>query len=642
MEEVLQRQPQPIQRFLLETAVLNRFTAPLCQFLLVGDEVAAMRAESVLPDAQAILEQLDAANLFVVPLDDQRCWYRYHRLFADLLRQRLLQAHPAQVPILHRRACQWFKEQNLLTESFDHALAAQDYATAVELVEQTAESMLRRSEIATLISHVQALPIELVQERSELSLYYAWAHLLNGSSLEMIESCLPQASDDGRAGSRVNLIYAFLAIFQGDLAQARTLSRQVLAELDVDEQYWRSQAAWILSVTYPDALEHPPEGELTTLEEVVQIGRETGNLMVVVSTMCEQAHNLRRHGNLHEAKALYEEALALAVDKRGRPYPIAGEAMMGLGQLALEWNDLEEAEKQLLAGIEKTLLWREIAAFSGYLLLAHLRQVQGDAAGADAVMEEARQLALRFDASEFDDLIVAAYRARLWIDQDQPEKAAHWAEERGLLNDSSVVQMGAEYQVALRSYEEMVLARLWLAQGKLEAALALLDNDLPQFEAWGRLRLVIEAQLLRAQVFLKRNDVQAALAALQQAITLAEPGEFTRVFIDEGEPIAQLLKKVKPANQGQQAYINTILSTTRPSPPATRPSQPLIEPLSERELEVLHLIAEGLSNREIAQRLVLSLPTVKWHSSNIYGKLGVKNRTTAVAKARELDILPSS
>jgi LuxR family maltose regulon positive regulatory protein len=640
MEEVLQRQPQPIQRFLLETAVLNRFTAPLCQFLLVDDD-AAPSSESMLPDAQAILGLLDAANLFVVPLDDQRCWYRYHRLFADLLRQRLQQAQPALVPVLHRRACQWFIEQNLLTEALDHALAAQDYAAAVELVEQTAESMLRRSEIATLISRVQALPIELVQERSELSLYYAWAHLLNGSSLEMIESCLPQASGDGRVVSRVNLIYAFLAIFQGDLAQARTLSRQVLAELDVGEQYWRSQAAWILSVTYPDALEHPPQGELTTLAEVVQIGRETGNLTVVVSTMCEQAHNLRRHGNLHEAKALYEEALTLAVDKRGRPYPIAGEAMMGLGQLALEWNDLQEAEKQLLAGIEKTLLWREIAAFSGYLLLAHLRQVQGDAAGADAVMEEVRQLALRFDASEFDDLIVAAYRARLWIDQDQPEKAARWAEERGLLNDSPAVQMGAEYQVALRSYEEMVLARLWLAQGKLEAALALLDNDLPQFEAWGRLRLVIEAQLLRAQVFLKRNDVQAALAALQQAVTLAEPGEFKRVFIDEGEPIAQLLKKVKPASQGQQAYINTILSTTRPSPPATRPSQPLIEPLSERELEVLQLIAEGLSNREIAQRLVLSLPTVKWHSSNIYGKLGVKNRTTAVVKARELAILPA-
>ena len=600
LEEVLQRQPRSMQRFLLETAVLNRFTAPLCQYLLAGSDAAATGSDSQPPDAQTILEQLDADNLFVVPLDNQRRWYRYHRLFADLLRQRLQQAYPQRIPILHRRACQWFKEQNLLSEAFDHALAGGDYATAVELAEQTAEDLLRHSEIATLINRVQALPVERVQDRPELSLYYAWAHLLNGSSLELVESCLPLATGDGSIASKTALIYAFLAIFQGDLARAQTLSRQVLAELDGDELFWRSQAAWILSSAYHDVLEHPAEGKLTTLEEAVQIGQETGNLMVTVSAMCEQAHSLRRHGKLHEARTFYEQALALAVDKRGRPYPIGGEALMGLGQLALEWNDLQEAETQMLAGIEKTLLWREIAAFTGYLLLAQLRQVQGDAAGADAIMEEARQLAVRFDATEYDDLIVAAYRARLWIDQDQLDKAARWAEKRGLLDGRPAVQAGADYREALRCYEEIVLARLWLVQGKTDDALVLLDRNLPHFEAWGRVRLVIETRLLRAQAFLKRDDMQAALDALQQAVTLGEPGEYIRVFIDEGESIARLLARLKPENQGQQAYIRSLLSTTRHPSPATRHSQPLIEPLSERELEVMQLIAEGLSNREIA------------------------------------------
>jgi LuxR family maltose regulon positive regulatory protein len=647
LEEVLSRQPQSIQIFLSKTAVLHRFTAPLCQFLLDDDglQVASdVLSTSSTPNAQEILEQLDAANLFVVRLDDQRRWYRYHRLFADLLRQRLQQAHPARVPLLHRRACQWFREQNLLSEAFDHALAGRDYATAVELVEQTAESMLRSSEIATLISRVQALPVDQVQERPELSLYYAWAHLLNGSSLETVESCLPQATVDGRINSKKALIYAFLAIFQGDLVQARTLSRQVLTELDADELFWRSQAAWILSVSYPDVLAHPSEGKLTTLEEAVQIGQEAGNLMVTVSAICEQAHNLRRHGRLHEAKALYERALALAVDKKGRPYPIAGEALMGLGQLALDWNDLQEAEKQLLDGIEKTLLWREIAAFTGYLLLAQLRQVQGDVAGVDTIMEEARQLALRFDATEYDDLIVAAYRARLWIDQGQLDEVFRWAKARGLLDGgppAPAAHVSADYREVLRFYEEMVLARLWLVQGKAEASLILLDKNLPQFEAWQRVRLMIEAQLLRAQALQIQNDSAGASDAIQEALILGQPGNHMRVFLDEGEPVARLLSRLKGDNQGQQAYIDRLLSASRPPPLISRPSQPLIEPLSERELEVLQLIAAGLSNREIAQKLVVSLPTVKWHSSNIYGKLGVKNRTTAVAKARKLDILPT-
>jgi LuxR family maltose regulon positive regulatory protein len=440
---------------------------------------------------------------------------------------------------------------------------------------------------------------------------------------------------------------------QGDLRQARRLSRQALAAFGPDEPFWRSQAAWILSVTYQDSIESQPEDDFS-LEEAVKIGHDTGNLMVTVSATCEQAHNHRRRGRLHQAQALYEQGLALAVDKEGRPLPIAGEALMGLGQLALEWNELDSAENYLIKGIEKTRQWREIAAFPGYILLAQLRQIQGDTAAADAAMEEARQLALHFDATEYDDLIVAAYRARLWIVQGHLEPARQWANERRLLAEASrpaVPQLGEEYQEVFRSFEELMLARLWLVEGQAEAALSLTDKIAPQFEAWQRVRLLLETQLLRAQAFLIGDDLQAARNTLQQALILGQPGDHVRVFVDEGEPLARLLRKLKTKDEGQKVYIGRLLTAfinqststdTRPSPLVTRPSQPLIEPLSERELEVLQLMSEGLSNREIAQRLVLSLPTVKWHSSNIYGKLGVKNRTTAVAKARDLDILHSS
>ena len=639
LEEVLQRQPHSIQRFLLETAVLKRFSAPLCQYVL-ADDARDEQVDGPALDAQAILQQLDAANLFVIPLDDERCWYRYHRLFADLLRQRLQQTFSERVPRLQRRASRWFQEQNLLSEAFDHALVGEDYGTAVGLAEQMAEMLLQRSEIATLIKHVRALPEALVRERPGLSLYYAWAHLLNGSSLELVESYLPTETGDSQIDIKAMLMHAFLAIFQGDLVRARALSQQALGELDDGDRFWRSQAAWILSATYAGVVEQSDAGEMTVLEEAVQIGLETGNMMVAVSAMCEQAHNLRRLGKLHEAKTRYEQALSLAVDKRERPYPIGGEALMGLGQLALEWNDIDEAEKYLLAGIEQTLLWREIAAFSGYLLLAQLRQARGDSAGANDIMEEARQLAVRFDASEYDDLIVGAYRARLSIEQNQLDDAHRWAERRGFLDDN--LEEDADYHEALRSYEETVLARLWLAEGKGEAALALVESSLPKFEVWRRVRFVIEAQLLRAKAFLLLDDRQAAGEALQQALKLGHPGGFLRVFLDEGEPILRLLATIKVDDQEQRAYSKRLLGAGRGEGRVARGEQPLIEPLSERELEILELIAEGLSNREIAQQLVLSLPTVKWHSSNIYGKLGVKNRTTAVAKARELDILPTA
>ncbi len=652
IEEVLQQQPAHIQEFLLGTAVLKQLSAPLCDAVLGrGAEEEGRKGDDSfspapqIPGSLATLDHLDRANLFVVPLDDQRQWYRYHRLFADLLQQRLQQTHPEWIPERHQRASHWFQAQNMMTPAIDHALAAADFARAADLVTQTAEAKLRQSEVDTLMNWVKALPEVCVQQRPELSLYYGWACLLHGAPLAQIEPFLPQLEDEAAPDGKTALFQAFMAVFRGQLEQAQTLLHRALAALPSDDHYWRSLAAWIMSISTPDILTADFVDE-PSLAEAVKLGQASENVMVTVAAMCNQAETRRRRGQLAAAQALYEEALALAKDKRGRPLPIAGEALMGLGDLALERNDLAAAENYLRQGIEQTRHWREIAAFTGYLSLARVRQAQGDGDGVDVMLHAARQLAVRFDATELDDLIVAVYQARLDVMRGRMDTAVSWAESRRLLPERAAPppsDMGELYESTLRKYEELVLVRIWLAQEKYAAALALLDELLPQFEEWQRIRLIIEALLLRVQCFLGQANEAAALRTLEQALVQGEPGGYRRVFLDEGEPIRHLLPKVKLIDRALPAYREKLLAVfgeTMPQLPTTS-SQPLVEPLSEREMEVLQLIAAGLSNREIGLRLSLSLATVKWHSSNIYGKLGVGNRVTAVATAQQLGILTS-
>lgn len=315
---------------------------------------------------------------------------------------------------------------------------------------------------------------------------------------------------------------------------------------------------------------------------------------------------------------------------------------MGLAEIDLEWNRLDSAEALLEEGLALTRQWREIATLPGCFQLARLRRAQGDQDGAEEALREAARLARLFDATELDDTVVAAYQARLWIMQGRPSLAQAWAVEQGLANFESPSKVDGEY-TALHSFVELILSRLWLAQGEVEAALQLQDRLLIVFRAWQHVRLLIETLLLRAQGYAARGETDRAHSDVQEALVLGEPGGFVRVFVDEGEPVRRLLESFLMPERGSRAYVEQLLKAfgTGGDAAAAAKAQPLVEPLTERELEILQLVAEGLSNREIGQRLFLSLPTVKWHTSNIYGKLGVRNRTTAAAKARELGILQS-
>jgi LuxR family maltose regulon positive regulatory protein len=342
---------------------------------------------------------------------------------------------------------------------------------------------------------------------------------------------------------------------------------------------------------------------------------------------------------------MYERALRLATDEQGQRLPIAGMALIGLGELRRQRDDLEAAARYLQQGIELSQRWSEVGIFDGYIALARVQFAQGAFSRARETMDKAQELAVRFDTTQLDDILVGAHRARLLVALEDLSAAMRWAAQRRLLEEQSVsesTEHAGPYSYYLREVEYMTLARLYLAQDQPNAALELLGPLQVTAKKLKREGSLIELSILRALALQAQGRTSSALKALERALTLAQPENYVRIFVDEREPMAQLLYEAA-RRQIMPTYAGQLLAAFPDSEPATERQESLpdmVEPLSNRELEVLALIAEGLSNQEVAQRLFISLRTVKWHSSNIYGKLGVSNRTQAVVKARTLGILP--
>jgi LuxR family maltose regulon positive regulatory protein len=396
-------------------------------------------------------------------------------------------------------------------------------------------------------------------------------------------------------------------------------------------------------------------------KEAVRLGRKAGNVMNVVLAQSHLADLFGMEGRLREARAAYERAIEAAVNGQGKRLPVAGVPLCGLGRLVLLSNQLEDAERYLVEGTELVLKWGEAGAIGGYVGQAHLKQALGDVPGAQAAIAAAEELADRFDAMRADDDYVATNKATLCVLQGDLDAAARWADRRDLghevhLDIPTVAGDGPSVPVNL-VYEYLTLARLRLAQGRCDQALAILRPLRRETKAAGWMIFVIRSLALEAVALHAQGHTRQALDALGRALSLAEPEGYSRVFLDKGAGMAQLLYQALAQGivRGPAAeFAGHILtefevpssrlatSATPNLTPETRESLPLIEPLSERELEVLALIAHGLTNREIAQKLHLSLSTVKVHAYNMYGKLDVHSRTQAVARARVLGLLPFS
>ena len=660
LEEVLERQPSQIQEFLLKTSILDRLNGSLCDYVLAtsGRTPQTQLANgaqinlSVWRSSQEILEYLDRANLFILPLDEQRQWYRYHRLFADLLHKRLVQKQADLIPDLHRCASIWHEHQGITDAAIDHALASKDFERAATLIEDSVEATLMRSEIRTFRNWVERLPEETMHSHPTLCFYHAWALLMSGRSPEVIEQHLQDLDcvSDAAGGTsimtgRMAALRAYIMIFQADIRQAIELCHQALEQLPGSDLYLRSIVTWILSMARLDG------GDLQNgnqaIQEVVRMGQEIGNPMIAVGALCDQARLEKRQGRLFRAKAILERALNSVTDLRGGRLPIASEALIGLGELEREWNHLEEAANYLSEGIELARQWSEMAPLDAYFSLMRVNLARGDVKGARQALDNAWQIAKNSDLTGIDDFITDLQQAYFFVFEGNIEGVTRWAEKRGLLPEVSPkpypgLEAAQDYIDAhMRKYEHLVLARLYILQDRAAEALELLKNLLAQARQLRRTDLIIESQILMALAWHAKGQDSQAVDALAEALTLAEPGGYLRIFLDEGEPMVELLRRAGSRHIAP-AYVRKLLAACGEAgsiAPSSASAQHLAEPLSERELEVLQLMATGMSNPEIAEQLVVAVSTVQSHCKSIYSKLNVHKRWDAVQRAQELGII---
>jgi LuxR family transcriptional regulator, maltose regulon positive regulatory protein len=641
-EEVLRKLDEKVQDFLMETSILDRLSGPL------SDAVTGRS------DSQAMLEKLERENLFVVPLDDERRWFRYHHLFSQFLMKELRLTKPESLPILHRRACDWFEREGLAAEAVSHALAADDSVRAANLVERIARTTLRRGELSTLRRWLEELSEDLVCARPRLCLFYAWYYLATGR-LKAIEpylsraehgSCAPEKPSEER-GERdedpreilgeVTTIRAAVAGLRGEPALAMDLSRRATELLTEGNQFLSCIIAASRGFAYRSRGE--VDAAIGAFAEAAALSRSVGATYVALLADKHLAELRMVQGRLRAAADVCRQALEL-VAERGKRLPASSAAHVGMGKLLREWNELDAATGHLREGIELGERGGNVEiVLDGHLTLARVKEARGDHLGAAGELETARRLAERQEAGRWV-ASVSAWQATLWAKQGDRWAASRWLAECGLS-----VEEDLGY---LREFEHITLARVLLTLDEHDDAARLLERLLGAAEAGGRAGRVVEVLVLESLLFSARNDEPRALDALRRALARAEPEGYIRTFVDEGAPMAAMLKRLlrvsgDPKGGGgsevSPEYVRRLLAVL--ASPGSTPglAELLIEPVSERELEVLRLAASGASNREIAANLFLSLDTVKSHLKHVYNKLGVHSRAQATARARELDLI---
>ncbi len=646
LEEVLNQQPAEIQHFLLQTAVLDRFCAPLCdQLLAVDGPVISDSSQSAArgSPSQRFLEHLETANLFIVPLDKQRHWYRYHHLFAGLLRARLEQTSAAQEGRLHRAAAAWFAGQGLVEEAIHHALAAPDFDLAADLLEREGMDLVSRHEMVSLARWLETLPQSMLERRPWLCVLMAYTRHWLGDRQFALGACLDQAEralEITMPASKVETrrIRGYIASLRGqDALSAGDLpsiieQANLALELLPPGDLMGTEAGVSLGGAYWI------EGDARAAERAFAAGRDTAcsqrKYLMAVPSATYAGWQQMKQGRLQEAMASFEEALAWATREDGRIVPVGGFPMLRISDLLYEWNDraaaLEAAREAEILCLR--LSQADVVVDAHATLAARLRSA-GDLDGAWAAIRAGEEAARNRRPDPFLITRLDACRVRLWLDAGRLADALAWLADEGPAIDAHLS--------CHRDLHHLLAVPILLADHRPAQArsLALRICEAAANAHW--LSEQIQALTLAAAAAQQLAEQAQALHYLQTALRLAAPGRFLHTILDGGPLLLPLLRQVEPSAGIPQAYLSQLIAAAFSDSPPAKPdaAQPLIEPLSDRELEILALIALGLSNQQIASRLVLSLATVKWHASNIYGKLGVRNRNQAVVKARELGLL---
>ena len=658
VEEVLQRQPAPVRNFLLQTSILDQLSGSLC------DAVTGQQG------GDARLEALERGNFFVVPLDNRRQWYRYHHLFAEVLSVHLMAEQADQVSTLHRHASEWYEQHGSPTHAIRHALAAEDFGRAADLIELAVPAMRRSRQDAILLGWFKALPDELVHFRPVLSVGYAYA-LLSGGELEGVEARLSDAErwldtnelapapstetgaesfDDAQDKHHLRMVVVdeeefrrlpgAIAIYRaaraqalGDVASTMKYARRVLGLVPEDDHLLRGPAVALLG------LASWASGDLEAAHRAFADGMASvqiaGNISDAISGTIALADIRIAQGRLREAMYTYERALQETITQGEPVLRGTADLYVGMSELHREKNDLDAATQYLLRSKnlgERTGLPQNRSRWC--VAMARIREAEGDLDGALDLLHEAERLYMR----DFFPNVrpVAALVTRVWIAQGRVGEALGWAREQSLSTQDNLSY--------LREFEHITLVRILLAQSQgkrtdrsMLEAMKLLGRLLKAAEEGGRIGSVIEILVLQALAHQAQGDIPAALMPLRQALSLAEPEGYARMFVDEGRSMATLLEKAAKHGIAPHAVRQLLIALGSASdrPPVT---EVLIEPLSGREMEVLRLLGTDLGGPEMARELVVSLNTLRTHTKNIYSKLGVTNRRAAVRRAEELHL----
>jgi len=683
-EEVLDRQPGEIRQFLLRSSILESLSGPLCQAV-------------VKPDAQpgygaVMLNRLEHANLFLLALDDQHEWFRYHPLFADFLRQVQADVNPTEIPELHKRAAGWLETNGFFDEAFRHAVAARDMAWAADMIERNVPKMINMGEMSALARWIGKLPEEITRKRPLLSLGYAWAlmvthqldlarYWLDGvqRSLEQLERQKKETPDPEARGTSdvvgtvdlagirggLALCQSYLAMLSGDMVQAARFSRQAASYLPKGNVYLRSLIALDDSISL--VLSGDTQKTIESLRVTARLAHQANNSLVMIIAACEIAIVQQIQGQLSKAWETLQQARYLAIGPDGKPHPLASFIDIVVGEILLERNELEEARGYLERGIRVTQTMWYLGSLGGVLYLARVRQALGDISGAQEVVEEMARMAFRSDATQWENALASATAVRLAVQRDDLAAAEQWWKKGGFSDLNTPLPL-ENYPYHIFEYLALAQARFLLVRGQetnrardLKQALELLENLLPETERFQRANSQIQVLILQALTQYALGQETAAKTLLR-ALALGEPEGYRRFYLDEGWRLADLLRQCQAAQEESGshlpslAFINSLLEAIQPSGIERQADQPMLKGganpmvahledglpvfLSAREIEVLALIAEGKSNQEISAQLYLALNTVKRHAYNIYAKLEVKKRTHAVSRARQLGLIP--
>jgi LuxR family maltose regulon positive regulatory protein len=660
-EEVLNRQPEEVQRFLLQTSILDKLNGDLCN---------AVTRRS---DGRALLERLFNTNLFLVPLDDEGQWYRYHHLFAELLRDLQNAFQKDDTAELHQRAAHWYAQAGMTTEAIQHALAAEEYGLAVDLLERHATGMIMQGYAKTVNGWVQAIPAEWASSSPRTHLAFAWMHFLRGTYplafpyLEQVRATFSgsQVGEEEKSTLKAEwLVMQSLILYaQGEPERARAVANQALEITPEQDSRVRSLAYWALASTYQVMGDYPNAAE--AYQTSIQHGRAAENPVAEMMSTASLAVMAFEHGQLHLAFEIAAPVVA-RLERSGSLPPISALIYGVLGEVCYQWVQIEQARHHTLRALQLSRLggYNRGVIFCG-VLLSRLSQLEGDLEDAAREVQQAVEL-MQVDFPDYVQQEVTSQQVRVYLAQNHPAAAQMALQGQGFVfqnhftfpklpSDQSIsYSMGLLYNSSLRVLLYQARTRGDLTD--LRPGVELADRLIAAALQGQTLFVAMEALLLRAQMYAALGDGRASQADYARALELAEPEGFVGVFVDQGPPVAEVLASLVSQGQleaVQTHYIRRILAAfpslqppgvmrgeqLAPDRPAGIEPVVLIEPLTDRELDVLRLMAEGLKYKEIAASLVISLNTVRSHVKAIYGKLNVNNRTQAVEMARHLRIM---